>query len=103
MKIAVSPAKGRTIPCLSDALSRMRAEVVPTLVPLLEQFKAERQHDESFGDYCHRQGVEKLQALLPKDEETKETDAAPPKPADGDIVLAASGTVLAGVGPKGEG
>jgi sulfite reductase (ferredoxin) len=84
---------------LKDLLPR--AEVVPTLVPVLEQFKAERQNGESFGDYCHRQGVEKLLTLLPKDEETKVIDTALPKPADGDIVLAASGTVLAGVGPKG--
>ncbi len=44
-----------------------RADIVPTLTPLLEQFKAERQPAETFGDYCHRQGADKLQALLPAD------------------------------------
>jgi hypothetical protein len=34
-------------------------------VPLLEDFKKQRQPEESFGDYCQRLGVEKLQALLP--------------------------------------
>ncbi len=84
---------------LKDLLPR--AEVVPTLLPLLERFKAERQDGEGFGDYCQRQGVEKLRALLPQGEETKEGHAVPPKPADGDVVLAASGTVLAGLGAKG--
>ncbi len=41
------------------------AELVPTLRPLLEHFKAERQAGESFGEYCHRLGVEKLTAYLP--------------------------------------
>jgi sulfite reductase (ferredoxin) len=41
------------------------AEIVPTLTPLLEDFKRSRQPGESFGDYCHRLGVEKLTALLP--------------------------------------
>jgi hypothetical protein len=40
-------------------------EIVPLLVPLLENFKEERAAGESFGDYCQRLGVEKLQALLP--------------------------------------
>lgn len=43
------------------------AEIVPTLVPLLEHFKADRQPGENFGDFCHRQGAERLQALLPGD------------------------------------
>lgn len=38
-------------------------EVVATLVPLLEFFKAERQDGESFGDFCHRQGNERLLAV----------------------------------------
>ena len=41
------------------------AEIVPTLRPLLEHFKTDRQTGESFGDYCHRLGVERLQGLLP--------------------------------------
>jgi sulfite reductase (ferredoxin) len=66
-----------------------RAEVVPTLVPLLERFKAERQPGEGFGDYCQRQGAEALQALLPG------AEPAAPAPfgiqvatADGELVLA---------------
>jgi sulfite reductase (ferredoxin) len=48
---------------LKDLLPR--SAVVPALVPLLEHFKAGRQPGEEFGDYCHRQGAEKLRALLP--------------------------------------
>ena len=39
-------------------------EIVPTLVVLLEQFKRDRFASETFGDYCHRLGLEKLQAIL---------------------------------------
>ena len=35
-------------------------EVVQELVPLLVYFKADRQPDESLGDFCHRKGVEDL-------------------------------------------
>jgi sulfite reductase (ferredoxin) len=42
------------------------AQVVPLLVPLLEAFRKDRQGGESFGDWCHRLGVETLQALLPE-------------------------------------
>ena len=35
-------------------------KIVSTLVPIFEQFKAERQDDERFGDYCWR----KKDALL---------------------------------------
>lgn len=34
--------------------------VVPELVSVFVRFKAERRHDESFGDFCHRVGVEEL-------------------------------------------
>jgi sulfite reductase (ferredoxin) len=47
---------------LKDMLPR--SEIVPTLVPLLVNFKRERQQGETFGDYCQRLGAEKLQALL---------------------------------------
>ncbi|MCI0463600.1 MAG: hypothetical protein L0Z62_42230, partial [Gemmataceae bacterium] len=40
-------------------------QIVPLLTPLLERFKNERQGAESFGDYCQRLGVERLQAMLP--------------------------------------
>jgi sulfite reductase (ferredoxin) len=42
----------------------LRDDIVPTLVPLLEHFRRERQRDESFGDYCRRKGAEKLQAII---------------------------------------
>ena len=35
-------------------------EVVPRLVPALKFFKESRQNGESFGDFCHRLGVEEL-------------------------------------------
>jgi sulfite reductase (ferredoxin) len=37
-------------------------EIVPVLTPLFVYFKAERQGDESFGDFCHRRGLEDLLA-----------------------------------------
>ncbi|HEV3204340.1 MAG TPA: NADPH-dependent assimilatory sulfite reductase hemoprotein subunit, partial [Gemmataceae bacterium] len=40
-------------------------EILPTLRPILEQFKKDRLGGESFGDYCHRQGPEKLRAYFP--------------------------------------
>jgi sulfite reductase (ferredoxin) len=42
------------------------AQIVPLLVPVLEHFRQGRQGAESFGDFCHRLGTEKLQALLPE-------------------------------------
>ena len=57
------------------------ADIVPTLVPLLEHFKNERGPGESFGDYCHRLGVEKLQTLLPAAvEKAAHAKPVPPKP-----------------------
>jgi sulfite reductase (ferredoxin) len=43
-----------------------QAQIVPLLVPVLEHFKQTRQGQESFGDFCHRLGAEKLQPLLPE-------------------------------------
>jgi sulfite reductase (ferredoxin) len=74
---------------LKDLLPR--AEVVPTLVPLLEHFKAERQPGEGFGDFCHRRGAEALQALLPDAGAPKAEAVAQVTPADGELVLAAGG------------
>ncbi len=37
-------------------------EIVPTLVPLLTAYKADRQGSESFGDFCTRKGQESLEA-----------------------------------------
>jgi sulfite reductase (ferredoxin) len=41
-----------------------RDEIVPTLVPILEQFKEDREPGECFGDYCQRIGLTRLQTLL---------------------------------------
>ena len=37
-------------------------EVVPTLLPLFAFFKRDRQEGESFGDFCERQGFDRLRA-----------------------------------------
>jgi sulfite reductase (ferredoxin) len=37
-------------------------EIVPTLMPVFAEFKANRQNGETFGDYCDRVGVENLTA-----------------------------------------
>jgi sulfite reductase (ferredoxin) len=37
-------------------------EVIPTLARVFQFFKNARENDESFGDFCHRQGVENLLA-----------------------------------------
>jgi sulfite reductase (ferredoxin) len=84
---------------LKDLLPR--AEVVPTLVPVLESFKAGRQDGEGFGDFCRRLGVEKLQELLPKKDEKPAPHAAAPRPADGEVIVAPAGTVLAPAGMNG--
>ncbi len=39
-------------------------EIVATLRPVLESFKVQRRGEESFGDYCHRLGEEKIRALV---------------------------------------
>jgi sulfite reductase (ferredoxin) len=41
------------------------SEIVPTLLPLLQDYKNQRQGSEGFGDYCQRLGAEKLQAMVP--------------------------------------
>jgi sulfite reductase (ferredoxin) len=42
-----------------------RAELVSTLLPLLEHFKQDRRPGETFGDYCQRMGEVQLQRFLP--------------------------------------
>ena len=37
-------------------------EVIPTLVPIFTYFKQEREEGETFGDFCHRKGMEDLAA-----------------------------------------
>jgi sulfite reductase (ferredoxin) len=41
-----------------------REEMIPTLEPLLKNFKAIRLENERFGDYCHRVGLENLRSLV---------------------------------------
>jgi sulfite reductase (ferredoxin) len=63
-----------------------REAIVPTLVPLLEDFQRERQPGESFGDYCHRLGAEQLQAILTKSgtqqRDTESTEKNPVVPVN---------------------
>ncbi len=40
-----------------------RDQIVPLLKKVLTQFKQDRANGESFGDYCHRLGNEKLCAI----------------------------------------
>ncbi|MCS7046108.1 MAG: hypothetical protein NZO58_07110, partial [Gemmataceae bacterium] len=40
------------------------ADIVATLRPLLEDFRANRQAGEGFGDYCQRIGPERARALV---------------------------------------
>ena len=53
---------------LGDRLGEPFAEtvpldkIVPTLVPVLRLFAAERQKNETFGDFCHRVGISRLRA-----------------------------------------
>jgi sulfite reductase (ferredoxin) len=42
-----------------------RGEIVTTLRPLLVHFREERQAGESFGEFCHRLGQERVRGLLP--------------------------------------
>ncbi len=42
-------------------------QVVPTLVAVLEYFKAARESGESFGDFCHRKGTDDLLAHCDED------------------------------------
>jgi sulfite reductase (ferredoxin) len=51
------------------------ARIVPTLVPLLEAYREQRQKGEGFGDWCTRMGPDRLRALLPQ------SAAQPPHPA----------------------
>jgi sulfite reductase (ferredoxin) len=39
-----------------------RAEIVPTLLPLLKRYREERNDNESFGEYCARIGPESARA-----------------------------------------
>ena len=39
-------------------------EIASTLSPVLGLYKADRQEGESFGDFCHRIGLEDLQAKV---------------------------------------
>jgi sulfite reductase (ferredoxin) len=52
-----------------------REEIIPTLLPVLAFFKANRSESESFGDFCFRQGKEALEAYA-EDFSAQSTDAA---------------------------
>jgi sulfite reductase (ferredoxin) len=41
-------------------------QIVPLLIPLLEDFKKNRQGSEGFGDYCQRLGAKALGTLVPE-------------------------------------
>jgi sulfite reductase (ferredoxin) len=61
-----------------------RDEIVPTLAPILEQFKEDRIPGEGFGDFCQRMGLTKLQTMLLPPAEgfvVEESPAEPPTPA----------------------
>ncbi len=62
---------------LKDLLPR--AEIVPTLRPLLERFKDDRKDGEGFGDFCHRLGEKETAALLPGGEPVKGTNGEGPQ------------------------
>ncbi|HMF12042.1 MAG TPA: NADPH-dependent assimilatory sulfite reductase hemoprotein subunit, partial [Gemmataceae bacterium] len=59
-----------------------RDEIVPTLTPILEQYKEDRTPGEGFGDFCQRMGLLKLQTmLLPAAEGYTSEEEAPAEPA----------------------
>jgi sulfite reductase (ferredoxin) len=76
-------------------------EIVPTLRPLLRAFKEERQPEEGFGDYCQRQGAERLRAVFgqPAKEEVKKVGEV--KHLNGAAAIAANGAKMNG-GPVEE-
>jgi sulfite reductase (ferredoxin) len=53
-----------------------REDIVPVLVPLLEDYKNTRRPGESFGDYCQRLGADRLHALPPTAPPVKEANSA---------------------------
>jgi sulfite reductase (ferredoxin) len=56
-----------------------RSDLVRVLIPVFDRFRGERRHDERFGDYCHRVGVEQLRAELGTEEWVRKPKrAAPP-------------------------
>ena len=66
-------------------------EIVQSVSPLLGYFKAERQGNESFGDFCHRKGLEDLTAYAERnakqDAEKCEQNYRLPRPEqlEGDV------------------
>jgi sulfite reductase (ferredoxin) len=67
------------------------SQIVPTLRPLLQHFKEERRPEESFGDYCQRQGAERLQSLLPQLVEAGRKTQAAAKAFSGEALVPANG------------
>ena len=56
-------------------------DLVRVLVPVLDRFREERRHDERFGNYCHRAGVERLRAELGTEEWVRTPRSAAPRSA----------------------
>jgi sulfite reductase (ferredoxin) len=67
------------------------SEIVPTLRPLLQRFKGERQAGESFGDYCQRKGADQLQALLPQQSKAVPKTHVATKHTNGAAAVAVNG------------
>src|SRR5207245_5359734 len=67
------------------------SEIVPTLRPLLQRFKEERRPEESFGDYCQRQGTDRLQSLIPQQAKVGPKAHVAAKHTNGDAALAVNG------------
>jgi sulfite reductase (ferredoxin) len=69
-----------------------RDEIVPTLSPILEQFKEDRIPGECFGDFCQRMGLTKLQTMLlpPAEGYAVEEEPAAEPAAAGPVVAAAA-------------
>jgi sulfite reductase (ferredoxin) len=65
-----------------------RDEIVPTLTPILEQFKEDRIPSEGFGDFCRRMGLLKLQTmLLPAAEGYTVVEEPPAEPAPAPAIV----------------
>src|SRR5262249_20907473 len=65
-----------------------RDEIVPTLTPVLEQFKEDRTPGEGFGDFCQRMGLLKLQTMLLPAAEGYTAEDAPAEPTPAPSVAA---------------
>ncbi len=67
------------------------SQIVPTLKLLLQHFQKERRPEESFGDYCQRQGEERLRSLLSQQVEAEPKTEVVAKTLKTDALVAANG------------